>query len=164
MVDLPKEVQEMATSDTAADPAKKRPDEATAADDSRPARRERGARSAGDFRGAGRGQGDRGRGGAGRDGPGRDGAGRDGAGRDGRRQQRRRRRLFGGGRVCHCCVDKIKYVDYKEIDRIRRYVTKLGKIQPRRLSGACARHQRMLTRAIKRARHIGLLPFTSGRD
>jgi len=153
MVDLPKEVQEMATSDTDANPVEKRGDETRSADDSRPARRERGGRSTGDYRGGGRGAGDRGRG----------GAGRDGAGRDGRRQQRRRR-LFGGGRVCHCCVDKVKYVDYKEIERIRRYVTKLGKIQPRRLSGACARHQRMLTHAIKRARHIGLLPFTSGRD
>jgi small subunit ribosomal protein S18 len=68
---------------------------------------------------------------------------------------RKRRR-----RVCHFCVDKFKVVDYKEIDRLRRYVTERGKIVPRRNSGTCAKHQRILATAIKRARYIGLLPFS----
>jgi small subunit ribosomal protein S18 len=75
--------------------------------------------------------------------------------------QRRRRRMFGGGKVCNCCVQKLKHVDYKDIDFLQRFVSSQGKILPRRLSGACARHQRMLTMAIKRARNIALLPFTA---
>ncbi|MGE5598336.1 MAG: 30S ribosomal protein S18 [Bacteroidota bacterium] len=64
-------------------------------------------------------------------------------------------------RVCSFCVDKIPSVDYKETVRLRRFITERGKILPRRISGNCARHQRQLTVAIKRARHIALLPFTS---
>ena len=69
---------------------------------------------------------------------------------------------FGGRRkVCGFCVDNIGEVDYKDISRLRRYVSERGKIEPRRKLGTCARHQRSLTVAIKRARHVALLPFTT---
>jgi len=63
-------------------------------------------------------------------------------------------------RVCSFCVDKVKEIDYKDVVRLRRYLTERGKILPRRISGNCAKHQRQLTRAIKRARNVALLPFT----
>jgi small subunit ribosomal protein S18 len=69
---------------------------------------------------------------------------------------------FGGRRkVCGFCVDNISEVDYKDIPRLRRYISERGKIEPRRKLGTCARHQRSLTTAIKRARHVALLPFTT---
>jgi small subunit ribosomal protein S18 len=64
--------------------------------------------------------------------------------------------------VCAFCVDKIEYIDYKDPGKLRRYITERGKIEPRRKTGTCARHQRRLTVAIKRARQIALLPFTAG--
>lgn len=64
-------------------------------------------------------------------------------------------------KVCSFCVDKIELVDYKETVRLRRYLTERGKILPRRISGNCAHHQRQLTRAIKRARQIALLPYSA---
>ncbi len=64
-------------------------------------------------------------------------------------------------KVCSFCVDKVTDIDYKEFNKLGRFLTERGKILPRRISGNCARHQRMLTRAIKRARNIALLPFTS---
>lgn len=64
-------------------------------------------------------------------------------------------------KVCSFCVDKIEKVDYKETARLRKFITERGKILPRRISGNCARHQRQLTVAIKRARHVALLPFTT---
>jgi small subunit ribosomal protein S18 len=69
----------------------------------------------------------------------------------------------GGGRrkVCAFCVDKIEHIDYKEPGKLRRYVSERGKIEPRRKTGTCARHQRRLTLAIKRARHLALLPYTA---
>ncbi|WP_258360650.1 30S ribosomal protein S18 [Moorella sulfitireducens (nom. illeg.)] len=63
-------------------------------------------------------------------------------------------------RVCSFCVDKIAQVDYKDVNRLRRYISERGKILPRRISGNCARHQRQLTQAIKRARILALLPYT----
>jgi len=63
-------------------------------------------------------------------------------------------------KVCAFCVDKIERVDYKDVSRLRRYLTERGKIIPKRISGNCARHQRQLTLAIKRARIMALLPFT----
>lgn len=63
-------------------------------------------------------------------------------------------------RVCSFCVDKVESVDYKDISRLKRYITERGKILPRRISGNCAAHQRQLTVAIKRARIMALLPFT----
>ena len=72
-------------------------------------------------------------------------------------RKRRKRRP----KVCHFCVDKINHVDYKEIEKLKKYITERGKIVPRRVTGTCAKHQRQITRAIKRARIIALLPFTS---
>jgi small subunit ribosomal protein S18 len=62
---------------------------------------------------------------------------------------------------CRFCIEKRGWIDYKEERVLRRYMTDRGKIVPRRQSGVCARHQRMLTTAIKRARHVALLPFTT---
>ena len=64
-------------------------------------------------------------------------------------------------KVCGFCVDKVENIDYKDIARLRRYMSERGKILPRRVTGTCARHQRELTVAIKRARHLALLPFSS---
>ncbi|WP_028972173.1 MULTISPECIES: 30S ribosomal protein S18 [Sporomusa] len=64
-------------------------------------------------------------------------------------------------KVCSFCVDKATDIDYKEIPKLRRYTTERGKILPRRISGNCAKHQRQLTLAVKRARNIALLPFTA---
>jgi len=64
-------------------------------------------------------------------------------------------------KVCSFCVDKIEFVDYKDYNRLRKYITERGKILPRRITGNCAKHQRQLTTAIKRARNIALLPFTA---
>ena len=64
-------------------------------------------------------------------------------------------------KVCSFCVDKVEEIDYKDVAKLRRYVTERGKILPRRISGTCAKHQRQLTTAIKRARQAALLPFVS---
>ncbi|MBO4318394.1 MAG: 30S ribosomal protein S18 [Mailhella sp.] len=63
-------------------------------------------------------------------------------------------------KVCDFCVNKIAYIDYKDVNRLRRYVNERGKIMPRRMTGTCAKHQRQLSEAIKRARAIALLPYT----
>ena len=67
----------------------------------------------------------------------------------------------GRKKVCAFCVDKIEEIDYKDINRLRKYITERAKIMPRRVTGTCARHQRQLTTAIKRARHIALLPYVN---
>lgn len=64
-------------------------------------------------------------------------------------------------KVCMFCVDKVDYIDYKDTAKLRRYVSERGKIVPRRISGNCAKHQRQLTTAVKRARIIALLPFVA---
>lgn len=64
-------------------------------------------------------------------------------------------------KVCGFCVDKVENIDYKDIARLRRYMSERGKILSRRVTGTCARHQRELTVAIKRARHLALLPYTA---
>lgn len=64
-------------------------------------------------------------------------------------------------KVCAFCTDKIEMIDYKDIARLRRYLSERGKIVPRRVTGTCARHQRQLTVAIKRARHLAFLPYIS---
>lgn len=64
-------------------------------------------------------------------------------------------------KVCGFCVDKVENIDYKDIARLRRYMSERGKILPRRVTGTCAEHQRKLTVAIKRARHLALLPYTT---
>jgi len=76
--------------------------------------------------------------------------------RDNRRGGRKGRK-----KVCGFCVDKVENIDYKDIARLRRYMSERGKILPRRVTGTCARHQRELTVAIKRARHLALLPYTA---
>ncbi len=63
-------------------------------------------------------------------------------------------------KVCSFCVDHAEQIDYKDVAKLRRYITERGKILPRRISGNCAKHQRQMTTAIKRARNVALLPFT----
>ena len=75
--------------------------------------------------------------------------------RDNRRNRKSRKK------VCTFCVDKVETIDYKDISKLRRYLSERAKILPRRVTGTCARHQRGLTVAIKRARHLALLPYTS---
>ena len=72
-------------------------------------------------------------------------------------QKRRGRRKK---RVCAFCADKMNYIDYKDAPRLRRLVSERGKILPRRVTGSCAKHQRTLTIAIKRARHVALMAYT----
>ena len=67
----------------------------------------------------------------------------------------------GRKKVCAFCVDKIQDIDYKDTLRLRRYLSDRGKIVPRRVTGTCARHQRQLTTAIKRARQLAFLPYVS---
>lgn len=70
------------------------------------------------------------------------------------------RRYFVRPRVCQFCTDRNLMIDYKQAEVLRRFITEDGKIRPRRQTGTCAKHQRELARAIKRARHLALLPFT----
>jgi len=71
----------------------------------------------------------------------------------------RRRRQFGRRRVCAFCVDKASAVDYKDAMKLRRYLSDRARIEPRRKTGTCAKHQRWLAVALKRARHLALLPY-----
>ncbi|MBQ2661352.1 MAG: 30S ribosomal protein S18 [Clostridia bacterium] len=64
-------------------------------------------------------------------------------------------------KVCAFCVEKANYIDYKDANKLRKYVTERGKIMPRRMSGVCAEHQRSLAIAIKRARQVAILPYVS---
>ena len=73
----------------------------------------------------------------------------------GRKFSRRRRR------TCYFCSEEVDYIDYKDISQLHRYITDRGKIRPRRQTGVCAKHQRRLAVAIKRARHMALLPFVT---
>ncbi|PKM70734.1 MAG: 30S ribosomal protein S18 [Firmicutes bacterium HGW-Firmicutes-18] len=63
-------------------------------------------------------------------------------------------------KVCNFCKDKVDYIDYKDINKLRKYTTERGKILPKRITGTCAKHQRTVTSAIKRARSIALLPYS----
>ena len=80
--------------------------------------------------------------------------------RSGGARRRDGRRFFPRRKVCSFCVDKIEAIDYKDAQRLRRYISDWAKIESRRKTGTCAPHQRMLSTAIKRARYIGLLPYT----
>ena len=71
-----------------------------------------------------------------------------------------RPRYYARRRVCAFCVDHVDDISYKDLGRLRRYLSDRAKIEPRRKTGACAKHQRFLARALKRARHLALLPFT----
>jgi small subunit ribosomal protein S18 len=74
-----------------------------------------------------------------------------------------RRRFTRRPRVCQFCAEKAKAIDYKQVELLKRFVNEQGKIRSRRQTGTCARHQRLLARAIKRARHMALLPFAAER-
>ena len=74
-------------------------------------------------------------------------------GRGPRRMQRRK--------ICRFCIDKVDYIDFKDVKLLQSYMPERGKILPRRISGVCATHQRMLAEAIKRARNIALLPYAA---
>ncbi len=73
---------------------------------------------------------------------------------------KRRSRFIPRRKVCQFCVDKVDVIDYKDFRKLGRYISERGKIEPRRKTGTCSKHQRTLTVALKRARHIALLPFT----
>ncbi|GMT42098.1 MAG: 30S ribosomal protein S18 [bacterium] len=75
-------------------------------------------------------------------------------------KNKKRKKLILQKKVCRFCADKTKYIDYKDLKALRALITERGKIIPSRISGNCASHQRELTRAIKRARNIALLPFS----
>jgi small subunit ribosomal protein S18 len=70
-------------------------------------------------------------------------------------------RYYPRRKVCAFCVDKVVSIDYKDINRIRRYISDRARIEPRKKTGTCAKHQRALALALKRARHLAMLPFTS---
>jgi len=72
-----------------------------------------------------------------------------------RRRGRRPRK-----KVCNFCKDKVTSIDYKDADGLRRYISERGKILPKRVTGTCAKHQRMVARAVKRARSVAILPYT----
>lgn len=84
---------------------------------------------------------------------------------DGQGQQSREggSRFFAKPKFCQFCADKTLTIDYKKIDLLRKYVTEEGTIRPRRQTGACAKHQRVVSAAVKQARQIALLPFTGKR-
>ena len=73
----------------------------------------------------------------------------------------RRPNKKGRKKVCAFCVDKVETIDYKDVAKLRRFTSERAKILPRRVTGTCAYHQRELTTAIKRARHIALLPYSA---
>lgn len=67
----------------------------------------------------------------------------------------------GRKKVCSFCVDKVESIDYKDVAKLNKYTSDRAKILPRRVTGTCAKHQRELTTAIKRARHVALMPYTT---
>src|SRR5579884_255067 len=82
-------------------------------------------------------------------------------GERGERPRKPRRQYVRRRKVCRFCVDKIDYIDYKNVDLLKTFILDRGKVVPRRITGTCARHQRWLKVAIKRARNIALLPFAA---
>jgi len=83
----------------------------------------------------------------------------EGGGEAGRR--RPRGRFSRRRKVCMFCVEHVKAIDYKDVGRLRRFLSDRGRIEPRRRLGTCAKHQRALSQALKRARHLALLPYTA---
>lgn len=80
------------------------------------------------------------------------------------REPRERSYRDGGRRrrkVCQFCADKVEHLDYKDTAKLRKFTSERGKILPRRMTGTCAMHQRQVTVAIKRARHVALMPYTN---
>jgi small subunit ribosomal protein S18 len=80
----------------------------------------------------------------------------------GDRERRGPRGRFQRRRVCAFCADKVEKIDYKDVNTLRRFISDQGQIDSRRRTGTCARHQRRLTLAVKRARILALLPYTAG--
>jgi small subunit ribosomal protein S18 len=89
------------------------------------------------------------------------GGGRGAGDRDKDKDKGGRRGFFRRRRVCKFCVEKIDYVNYKDVKLLAPFIPERGKIQPRRISGVCAKHQRALQTAIKRARQIALVPYVT---
>lgn len=81
--------------------------------------------------------------------------------RSAKKRRKKKKRGSGRGKVSRLTIDRVEYIDYKDIATLKHYITERGKIIPRRITGASARHQRMLTRAIKLARQIALLPYVA---
>ncbi len=96
-------------------------------------------------------------------GPGGGGGGDDrrGGGGPGGQQGGKKKFFYRRKRVCKFCVEKIEYIDFKDVKTLQQFIPERGKILPRRISGTCALHQRKLQNAIKRARIAALLPFTA---
>ena len=76
-------------------------------------------------------------------------------------ENRRRGNGMRRKKVCQFCADKAETIDYKDVDKLKKYVTKRGKILPKRITGTCAMHQREVTKAVKRARIVALLPYVA---
>ena len=76
-------------------------------------------------------------------------------------QNKRKKRVFTRRKICRFCADKTMHIDYKDMKTLKYFTTERGKIIPRRISGNCAKHQREVTAAIKKARNIAILPFTT---
>lgn len=94
--------------------------------------------------------------------PRREGGGRPGPGAGPQGQQGGKKKFFyRRKRVCKFCVEKLEYIDYKDVKMLQQFIPERGKILPRRISGTCALHQRKLQNAIKRARTVALLPFAT---
>ena len=83
-----------------------------------------------------------------------------GGGQGGFQRRRGRPRYYARRKICTFCVDKVKYIDYKDVPRLRRFISDRYKMEARRKTGVCSKHQRMLSRAIKRARILALIPFS----
>src|SRR3954468_2614987 len=94
-------------------------------------------------------------------GGGRDSGGRSGQGGPGGQQAGKKKFFYRRKRVCKFCVEKLEYIDYKDVKMLQQFIPERGKILPRRISGTCALHQRKLQNAIKRARIAALLPFAT---
>ena len=75
-------------------------------------------------------------------------------------KKRRMKRRMAKPKICRLCENKINFIDFKDADLLKKFQTEKGRILPRRITGNCAKHQRALTVAIKRARHIALMPYT----
>ena len=92
---------------------------------------------------------------------GQGGGGDDRRGGPGGQQGGKKKFFYRRKRVCKFCVEKIEYIDFKDVKTLQQFIPERGKILPRRISGTCALHQRKLQNAIKRARIVALLPFTA---
>ena len=75
-----------------------------------------------------------------------------------------RGRYFPRRRICSFCVEHAEFIDYKDVDKLRRYISERAKIEPPRKTGVCAKHQRLLAAAVKKARHLALIPYIPGQS